>query len=123
MEEEYGEIKRKFQNINNPDSDPTEFEQTFNISDSPMIKAIVRGEKNDNDRWGVDKYAVDARIDMKVNDVKVWEDEENAIDSFILQMKKILKESIGFSGPIILRANENETERSWARRLINKTDN
>lgn len=118
MDENYEEIRRNFQRLDNPDSEEGEFEHEFNIQTEPNIKVTVTGEKKDSDRWGENKYAIDARIHIQVEEFESWEESQDSISNFKNEIKTILRESIEFTGPVILRSSEDETTRSWARRLI-----
>lgn len=118
MDENYEEIRRDFQRLDNPDSEEGEFEHEFDIQTEPNIKVTVTGEKKDSDRWGENKYAIDARISMQVEESEHWEESQDITSNFTSKIKTILRESVEFTGPVILRSSEDKTKRSWARRLI-----
>lgn len=118
MDKEFqNRVRERFDDLRNADG-THQFELEYTITESPKAVITISGRRRDSDRWGQNKYATDANIDLSVDSRESIQDLESEITSAEDTIQEILNDTIGYSGPIILRSSENPTVISWARRLI-----
>lgn len=111
----FGVIEEKFRGLH--DSDTESFTETYEL-ELEGSELEVEGIRHDSDRWGENKYAVDGSVWFRVEDESDWEDIEERVDELCRRLKNLLSETIGFSGPVIVRSGDDKTERMWSRRII-----
>lgn len=97
-----------------------EFEVSDELTDNVDVK--FSGARKDSDRWGENNFALDARIDVTVEEEDDWEEVSGQVENFTESMKHLLNDTVGFTGPVIIRSSDDKCVRSWARRLIKQEE-
>lgn len=116
MEEQLlSEINNDLTELSNDGLD--EFEHRLSIGD---VHLTVTGKRREDERWGEDKYATDVQLNASVEKYEFWEDAEDDVEEFCDELADVVEETVGFSGPIVLRSNESLNNRMWARRVIRR---
>lgn len=82
------------------------------------IDVEFSGVRNNNDRWGENKFAVDARVDVSVQDEENWTEVSDQVNEFTELIRQVLEDTLGYTGPVVIRSSDDRTVRSWARRLV-----
>jgi hypothetical protein len=82
------------------------------------IDVEFSGVRKNNDRWGENKFAVDARVDVSVQDEENWAEVSDQVNEFTELIRQVLEDTLGYTGPVVIRSSDDRTVRSWARRLV-----
>lgn len=98
------------------ESESREFDVSFELTGDVDVK--FSGSRKNSDRWGEDNFAVDARLDVTVQEEETWEEESDQVEELTESVKHALRDVLGFTGPVIIRSSDDKCVRSWARRLI-----
>lgn len=114
-------LENCFQDLHQPDAES--FEKTHELQSHEDFELEVSGSRMDNDRWGEDRYALDANVKFSVEEEEDWEELEEELDRLTSRLKNLLQDTIGFTGPVVVRSNDDMCERMWARRLIHDIEN
>lgn len=82
------------------------------------IDVEFSGVRKNSDRWGENKFAVDARVDVSVQDEEDWTEVSDQVNEFTELIRQVLEDTLGYTGPVVIRSSDDRTVRSWARRLV-----
>jgi hypothetical protein len=106
VEEQYTNLHSKSEHEN--------FELSDEIQDGVTARFV--GKRSDATYWGDKRYSVDFGVKLEIYDDVDWNEVE--IEKFEDNAQDMLEQTVGYSGPVVLRKNSSPMVIEWSRRMI-----
>lgn len=110
-------VEKRYTNLHSK-SEAENFELSDEIRDGVTARFV--GNRSDATHWGDEKYSVDFGVKLEIDDDVDWSEVE--IEKFEDNAQDILEQTVGYSGPVVLRENSSPMVIEWSRRMIFRLD-
>lgn len=114
------QLEKEYERLMNNDSG--EFEISEEIKDEPSLIVTLIGKREDKEYYDEGKFSIDSIVKIEIDDNDKWDEVSGIVESVENTVRNVNISSIGLSSPVVVRIENDQKTKKWARRIIHEVE-